>query len=127
MRKISVSLLVLVLAGCSSSDVPLGAVSGRVTLDDKPLPDALVRFIPEPGGRSSQGMTDADGRYTLDYSSRSEGALVGKAKVMITTGSLEDRVRRTNERVPKRYNDETELTADVKRGSNHLDFKLSSK
>jgi len=62
--------IVLLLAGCSGSAVPLGNVAGRITMDGKPLAGALVRFIPETGGRSSQGMTDADGRYTLDYSSR---------------------------------------------------------
>src|SRR4051812_13362204 len=98
-------LSLLALTGCSDSSVPLGKVTGRVTLDGQPLAGALVRFNPEAGGRSSQGMTDANGDYTLDYSSRSEGALIGKSQVMITTGSLEDRKRRTNEKVPIKYND----------------------
>src|SRR2546430_14060115 len=114
--------MILSLTGCGSSEVPLGNVTGRVTLDGKPLAGSLVRFMPEQGGRSSQGITDADGRYKLDYSSRSEGALVGKSKVMITTGRLEDRSRRSGESVPKKYNDETELAVDVKRGNNRLDF-----
>jgi len=46
---------------------------------------------------------------------------------MITTGSLEDRKRRASETVPMKYNDETQLTADVKRGNNRLDFELQSK
>ena len=119
--------IALSLAGCGESAVPLGRVAGRVTMDGKPLSGALVRFNPEAGGRSSQGTTDADGRYILDYSASHEGALVGKSKVMITTGSLEDRKRRTSETVPIKYKDEAQLTADVKRGSNRLDFELQSK
>lgn len=115
------------LTGCGGSEVPLGDVTGRVMMDGQPLPNALVRFMPEKGGRSSQGRTDSDGRYKLDYSARSEGALVGKAQVMITTGSLEDRTRRASETVPRKYNDDTELTAEVKRGSNELDFDLKTK
>src|SRR5436190_18839311 len=108
---------VLLIAGCGGSDVQLGDVTGHVTLDGQPLPNALVRFQPEKGGRSSQGITDDQGHFKLDYSSRFEGALVGKSKVMITTGSLEDRTRRASETVPKKYNDESELTAEVKRGN----------
>jgi hypothetical protein len=46
--------------------------------------------------------------------------------VLITTGNLEDSSRRS-EKVPKRYNDESELTAEVKSGSNVIDFALESK
>ena len=117
-------LAMLLVVGCGPSGVQLGEVKGRVTLDEKPLPDALVRFLPEKG-RSAQGITDPNGEYKLDYSPRDAGALVGKSKVMITTGSLEDTSRRS-EKVPKKYNDETELTADVQSGDNTLNFDLKS-
>jgi hypothetical protein len=115
----------LFAAGCGS-DVELGGVTGRVTMDGKPLPEALVRYIPEGGGRSAQGRTDADGMYRLDYSAASEGALVGKSNVMITTGSIED-PRHRDEKVPLKYNYETTLTADVTSGDNEINFDLQSK
>ena len=118
-------IAVLLAAGCGGGGVELGDVSGRVTLDGKPLPNALVRFQPEKGGRSAQGITDADGRYKLNYSARDTGALAGKSKVLITTGSLEDSSRRS-EKVPKKYNDETELTAEVTSGDNAINFDLRS-
>ncbi|MDQ3331678.1 MAG: carboxypeptidase-like regulatory domain-containing protein [Planctomycetota bacterium] len=120
---IGAAAAVFFAAGCGS-EVELGGVDGRVTMDGQPLPDALVRFNPEQGGRPAQGITDADGRYTLDYSANSEGALVGVAKVMITTGSLEAPDR---EPVPKRYNLQSELRADVQSGNNTFDFDLQSK
>jgi hypothetical protein len=65
-------------------------VSGRVTLDGKPLAGATVLFqpvaaegsmsAPAPG---SSGKTDADGRYTLMASTGEHGAWVGKHRVMI--------------------------------------------
>jgi hypothetical protein len=116
---------VLFAAGCGS-EVELGGVSGKVTMDGKPLPDALVQFFPEGGGRSAQGRTDAEGMYKLDYTARSEGALVGKSKVMITTGSLED-PRHRDETVPKKYNYDSTLTREVTSGSNVIDFELESK
>jgi len=84
--------------------------------------------MPEQGGRSSQGIhRTRTARYKLDYSARSEGALVGKSKVMITTGSLEDRARRSGESVPRNTTTRRELTIEVKRGNNRLDFELQSK
>ena len=47
-------------AGCGKSD--LGAVTGRVTMDGKPLPNAFVEFIPTGGqGSVSYGKTDDNG------------------------------------------------------------------
>jgi hypothetical protein len=115
----------LFLAGCGS-DVELGEVTGRVMMDGKPLPNALVRFNPENGGRSAQGRTDEEGRYRLDYSVHDSGALVGPSKVMITTGSIEDPKHR-DEKVPLRYNYETVLSVNVGSSGNEFDFALESK
>lgn len=42
-------------------------VEGLVTLDDKPVPEATVTFIPvqQDVGISATGMTDAEGKYRL--------------------------------------------------------------
>src|SRR5262245_18422913 len=78
--------------GCSGEGYKVAPVSGRVTLDGKPLAGAHVHFAPvatkgkiDPGP-TSQGKTDADGRYTLslDTSCR-PGAVVGHHKVYIIT------------------------------------------
>jgi hypothetical protein len=123
MRNVAlVATLILSMAGCSGSGVDLGEVRGKVTMDGQPLPDALVRFVPDKG-RSAQGITDANGEYKLDYSNRDAGALVGKSKVLITTGSLENPKA---EKVPAKYNNETELTGDVTSGSNTINFDLKS-
>lgn len=74
--------------GCSGGDnVDLGAVSGVVTLDGKPLSDVIVVFVPEEGNPSS-GLTNTKGEYTLSYLGKSEGAIIGKHKVSITTADL---------------------------------------
>ena len=66
------------IAGCGRSDLPeLGTVSGTVSLDGKPLADAIVNFTPEQGGRPSTGQTDTTGHYTLVYVADAEGAVVG--------------------------------------------------
>src|SRR5688572_29811168 len=103
--------IVLLISGCGSggSDAPeLGAVSGTVTLNGQPLAGATVTFQPEQG-RASSGVTDASGRYQLQYTADTSGAKVGKHAVTITTGGTaaaeggSDR----SEQLPARYNVES--------------------
>ena len=126
----------LLLAGCGGSGEKLAPVRGTVTLDGSPLADALVEFELEPGenvyerksGSSSRGRTDANGRYTLQYTHEKEGALIGKHVVRITTRSMtvdaEGKEVSVPERLPPRFNTASELTAEVESGSNQIDFPL---
>lgn len=54
--------LVLFTVGCGPN---LSPVTGTVTLDDKPVENAIVSFVPVEGGTSASGTTDANGKYTL--------------------------------------------------------------
>jgi hypothetical protein len=126
MRPLIVAACLLLLAGCHSDEVELAEVGGRVTLDGKPLPDALVKFTPLAGGRSSSDLTDSDGRYTLVYSARDSGALVGPHKVTISTGDPEN-PKAKPELVPARYNAKSAEMRDVEPGANEFDLELQSK
>ncbi len=65
---------------------PLGGVSGKVTLDGQPLPNASVRFIPlndagtaeRKGASVAMGLTDDNGHYRLLYVKDTTGAAVGQ-------------------------------------------------
>ena len=131
---VSVALLVICGCGGAPSDMPdLGTVSGTITLDGEPLADANVYFRPLDGGRTSRARTDEQGRYELQYNATKEGAKVGGHRVRITTHEEaleEDDGSRTGgrkEKVPKRYNEESELEVEVAAGSNTHDFTLTSK
>lgn len=81
-------LTVSCCVGCGGGDkVDLGAVSGVVTMDGEPLSDVIVVFSPEDGNPSS-GLTDSEGKYSLSYLGKSDGAIIGKHKVSITTADL---------------------------------------
>ena len=88
------------LAGCGGGP-DIAPVSGRVTMDGKPLPNVYVTFQPNPGpdvenaGRGSVGVTDDDGRFTLEYEGGRSGAVVGKHIVRITPVQPEDNVPET--------------------------------
>lgn len=80
-------LAVAALVGCSGATGPqTGRVSGRVTLNGKPLAGANVNFDLKEGKspRVATGVTDSDGRYTLSTFGKDDGAVLGKHVVWIT-------------------------------------------
>jgi hypothetical protein len=121
------------LNGCGTGGPALGQVEGTVTLDGVPLPGARVIFSPVDGGRSSMGVTDGSGHYELEFAAGSKGAMVGKHRVTISTfeaGEKDDSgqlVGFVPERVPAKYNTNTTLEVEVKRGHQVIDFPLQSR
>ncbi len=77
-------LLGLVL-GCSRGrqHPPTHAVTGLVTVDGKPVTDAIVSFLPANGQYPANGTTDASGRYELTSFTRGDGAMEGSLRVTI--------------------------------------------
>jgi hypothetical protein len=94
-----------------------------VTLDGQPLANAGVSFQ-LPGKSLSGGSTDDNGNYELIYRRGVRGANIGKNQVTI----LEDPERTHHpQRVPARYNQNSELQIEVKPGDNKINFDLTSK
>jgi hypothetical protein len=121
-------VVVFLLAGCGGP-ANVGKVSGTVTLDGQPLPDATVTFSPVKEGSSALGKTDSSGYYSLRYTGGASGAEIGENKVMISTYDAGDPDSdpprpEVKERVPPEYNVKTKLKADVKSGSNTFDWEL---
>src|SRR5262249_29795995 len=89
---------VLTLAGlaCGCGSYKLAPVSGQVTLNGKPLPNAAVIFQPKRSatstpGPGSYGKTDEQGRYSLRIVGQDRpGAVVGMHQVSISTQVSED-------------------------------------
>ena len=86
--------LLVILAsvgGCSSQRGPeIVEVSGIVTRDGQPVPDLFLNFLPEDHryGRPSSAMTDANGRFRLEYGRDPKyGAQVGQHTVFVTNKS----------------------------------------
>ncbi len=124
----AVTVALLGWAGCGGPAHPeVGRVSGVVTLDGQPLPEATVMFQPAEG-RASQATTDSAGKYTLMYLDGVSGAKIGSHTVIIRTEipGEDGQPPIAKEKLPKRYHDQTELTAEVKPGANTFDFELKS-
>jgi hypothetical protein len=130
------ALAAFVPAGCGSGPgFKLAPVSGRVTMNGKPLANAFVQFQPlgnDPGPGSS-AVTDSDGRYTLQVASQQysgAGAVVGTHRVSIGShqntqvpstaeaGSQDGYIPKGGvlERIPARYNQNSELRFEVPPG-----------
>lgn len=128
MRATGLHVLVAIAAlaaGCSAPErPPLGAVAGTVTLDGRPLADAVVLFTPDGPGRTSRGQTDPAGRYRLAYLRDIAGANVGRHTVRISTATEDNGGR---EALPARYHRSSTLTAEVQPGDNTLDFELTAR
>jgi hypothetical protein len=122
--------MTFVLSGCDNK-AP-AKVIGTVTLDNKPVVDATVTFIPDDGSRISTGLTDKNGRYDLWFSAQLQGATVGTHRVEIRTGSSEiytpspGEPAPAPETIPQKYNIKSELTAKLKSGKNTVNFDLTS-
>jgi hypothetical protein len=117
------------LSGCGGPEHPdVGRVSGVVTLDGQPLDKATVMFQPADG-RASQATTDAAGKYTLIYLDRVPGARLGTHKVIIRTEipGEDGQPPIAKEKLPPKYHNASQLTAEVKAGANTHDFDLKTK
>jgi len=138
MRPLFLLPLLLPLAAGCGGPYKTASVSGRVTLNGKPLANAAVLFQPvatqgdnEPGPGST-GVTDADGHYTLTLiGKKGKGAIIGKHKVRITKMAQESDP--SDDRPPPfqqpsaRRNRETQLEFDVPAGgTDAANFSLSS-
>ena len=132
MRWVFVLLFGLAVSiGCSKSVENVSEVNGKVTLDGQPLPNASVQFIRTDRSSTSSGMTNANGEYELYFAGDTKGAENGDHEVKISSyraanPDREPPTERVPEKVPAKYNVQTELKATVKDGNNKIDFDLKS-
>jgi hypothetical protein len=116
-------LLAMSFAGCGKTGPELAPVTGRITLDGKPLEKADVLFQPDGSRPPSSGRTDANGHYDLAYKRGVMGGTIGSNTVQITISSD---VVANPPNIPARYNSESELKKEVKPGPNEFNFDLTT-
>jgi len=143
MRRLSAAIVVLaalgLAVGCSGSgdDLPREPVSGTVTLDNVPLANGTISFVPVTGTGGGGGAIK-DGKFSI---AREGGLVPGSYTVAIyasatqgeqTKPKMAGGTRRESqlaqELIPAKYNANTELKAEIKKGGNSdLNFVLVSK
>jgi hypothetical protein len=146
-------LALVLLAGCGGapqmdySQVNLVSAGGVVTLDGQPLPAAVITFE-SADGQFSYAMTDSAGKYELQFDSDQAGVTPGPKTVRISTtrkllalnaedgaeageaseeGQTPSPSSSTGERVPAKYNQQSELNVEVSPDRTEFNFDLTSK
>ena len=134
-------LVLAVLAGCSSSDgLPRERVSGKVTLDGKPLAVGSIQFVPVSVGDAKNpalaaGATITDGAFDI---SRDSGLTPNSYSVSITSAAgggagvanepPGPAPAAAKEAIPEKYNKSSTLIKEVKaKSENNFTFELTSK
>ncbi|QEL14592.1 hypothetical protein [Limnoglobus roseus] len=130
MRRIALPLmgvLVLAVAGCGSSTA---SVTGEVKYDGQSIQYGTIAFLPVGEGKKVGGPIE-NGKYTI---APEFGPTPGNYKVEIhwnkPTGKktfnadLNQELDVQAEGLPDKYHAKTELTADIKGGSNTVNFDL---
>lgn len=137
-RWLVVILLAAAVAGCGKNPLGRQKVSGRITLDAKPLAQGSIGFEPQQPGGVSSGAMIREGAYTIE---ELKGLPPGKYRVRISAADMSDEQqgdaivtppggappRARKDLIPPKYNTQTELSVEVKAGANRLDFDLKSK
>ena len=124
------AIVVCVFAvGCGKAKT---TVSGTVTLDGKPLAEALLQFVPlGPEGRTGAVRTDSQGRYQVELSPHPVRVAVSARTVVGQERDGKDgpMIDVFKELVPARFSDlhTSELTLTPLEGRNPgCDFSLTS-
>jgi len=132
LRRISVialSAILLVASGCGG--VEIAPVSGTITVDGQPAGPGVIIFLPVNSKekiRSAMAQFGDDGRYELTTLKTSDGAAIGKHRVIIQSPSNESAQATQRAAIPFLYADPqvSGLTAQVEQGSQTIDFPLTS-
>ncbi len=149
------SLLILsaicLIQGCGNdgadySKVDLVGVTGKITLDGKPVAAAVITFESTETGSFSGAMSNADGTYELRFDSAMMGVTPGKKLVKIGTarrilgissneeageastesGSAPAPDDSSLEQIPDCYHKDSKLIVDVTSSTQKFDFNLKS-
>ncbi len=127
-RRIVRALAIVLISGCATRD-DLGQVRGRITLDGTPLSGASIEFTPTGRGSTAYGRSDDQGEYSIMFTQNVSGASIGENLVRISTYDISDDqgyLVPLVEKVPARYNVNSDVLVAVELGGNEFNFDLQS-
>lgn len=129
-RAVCLLTLALVMSGCGDDGLPMGEVTGTVTVDGEPAQTGSIAFFPTDGKSPTAGGAIEGGRYTAQVplgESKVEvrvSKIVGHRKLYDTPDSPTQPL--LEEVLPAKYNSQTELLIDVTSGVNEQDYDLEA-
>ncbi len=136
MKSICIGMFALaVMTGCGEQidKKPTAPVKGVVTYQGKPLETGEIVFFPDSGEQIAHGKIQSDGTFELTTYDEGDGAFPGMHKVTIVSERDMEGVSAEDPEadlepsfIPMKYNmqNTSGLTAEVKEGSNEINFDL---
>lgn len=134
-RRAVLMLLAALVSGCGQR-LPAGpTVSGRVTVDGVPLEQGSILFVPVGREGTASGGLIAGGRYEIG----GRGVALGVNRVEIRALRKSGRriqapvakegqlIDEEEEAIAEQFNSSSSLSADVKPGSQNIDFAVTSR
>ena len=130
-RALALAFLSVACGGCSTGPA-VGTVNGEVTFDGQPVKDGHVEFTPLDGQGATAGAPIVEGKFKAENVPATKmkvqlhgNKVIGKRKAYDTPESpvMDDVV----ELLPHKYNVTSDITLDVKRGSQDVKYELKSK
>lgn len=133
MKLFFVACLITFLNGCGSVDEGPAKyqVSGVISFDGKPVEEGQILFIPEADNSQRQAGVIKNGKYSCECTA-------GKKKVEIIAYRFDESKQEPDpaepgktvparvQYIPKKYNQQTTLTAEVSAGGNNqYSFELA--
>jgi hypothetical protein len=128
-RMLAMILLAAWVLGCGAgkSPFPTARLEGNVTLDDKPIPEGSLQFVPQAKGPAPvTGTPIVDGRYVA------EAVPCGQLRVLVTATKEGKMIKEYSgmrpqvmNLIPAKYR--TGIPVEVTGDNLHLDFALRSR
>jgi hypothetical protein len=127
LRFAAFALPVVLLAGCGGTS----RIEGTVTLDGQPVDGGTISFI-NPGGGENAGGKIQGGKYSIE-SKLTPGTykveinwLKSTGKTVPNKSDVGTTQDETKQVIAMEYNKQSKLTAEIKSGSNTVNFELKS-
>ena len=136
LKLVLVCLIAISASGCNAGGPEIVEIEGVATRNGKPVPNVRIYFMPDDG-RPSWGVTDAEGKFVLDYDYDYDGAKVGTHTVWIQdeSGNVDPTLAMSGAARPKRNpemaeilekygKDKSQLKVEVKKPDKNFQLKL---
>lgn len=128
---IVLSLLLMITIGCNSGRSDLVEVTGKVTLDGKPIEKGKITLEATDGKGGVEGGSIENGEYSVKTTPGMKAVKINSSKVVgqkQTYGTADSPTEEVAvEAIPKKFNRDTELKIEVSSTSLEHDFELQSK
>jgi hypothetical protein len=116
------------VAGCSDGK---SSVSGSVTLDGRPVASGAITFVKRGGEVVREGAIIKDGAFQAlvppgTYKLELNGQKVTGTRKQKGFDGKDEEVQLTEELFPERYNAKSNLTQEIKPGSNTVKLDLKN-